>query len=62
MQAWHIRVLELEAAGFEHIDGFMHGHAPGFFIRASDPEIATLNWQFVMDEMVKLKTNETQKR
>jgi integrase len=32
------------------------------YLAASDPQIATRNWQFVMDEMVKLKTNETQHR
>ena len=26
------------------------------YLAASDPQIATRNWQFVMDEMVKLKT------
>ena len=29
---------------------------------SSDPQIATRNWQFVMDEMVKLKKGETQHR
>jgi integrase len=32
------------------------------YLAASDPNIATRNWQFVMDEMVKLKTGETQHR
>jgi integrase len=32
------------------------------YLAASDPQIATRNWQFVMDEMVKLKTGETQHR
>ena len=32
------------------------------YLAASDPQIATRNWQFVMDEMVKLKTDETQHR
>jgi integrase len=32
------------------------------YLAASDPQIATRNWQFVMNEMVKLKKNETQHR
>ena len=32
------------------------------YLAASDPQIATRNWQFVMDEMVKLKKGETQHR
>lgn len=32
------------------------------YLAASDPQIATRNWQFVMDEMVKLKKDETQHR
>ena len=32
------------------------------YLAASDPQIATRNWQFVMDEMVKLKKSETQHR
>lgn len=32
------------------------------YLAASDKEIATRNWQFVMDEMVKLKKDETQHR
>jgi integrase len=32
------------------------------YLVASDPNIATRNWQCVMDEMVKLKTGETQHR
>lgn len=32
------------------------------YLVASDPQIATRNWQFVMDEMVKLKHDETQHR
>ena len=28
----------------------------------SDPQIATRNWQFVMEEMVKLKKSETRRR
>ena len=32
------------------------------YLAASDPQIATRIWQFVMDEMVKLKTDETQRR
>ena len=29
------------------------------YLAASDPQIATRNWQFVMEEMVKLKKGET---
>ena len=32
------------------------------YLAASDPQIATRNWQFVMDEMVKLKKDQTQDR
>src|SRR5208337_2059650 len=32
------------------------------YLAASDPQIATRNWQFVMEEMVKLKKGETQHR
>jgi integrase len=32
------------------------------YLAASDPAISTRNWQFVMDEMVKLKQGETQRR
>ncbi|MGH7993393.1 MAG: tyrosine-type recombinase/integrase [Limisphaerales bacterium] len=32
------------------------------YLAASDPQIATRNWQYVMDEMVKLKTGQTQHR
>jgi integrase len=32
------------------------------YLAASDPQIATRTWQFVMDEMVKLKQGETQRR
>jgi integrase len=32
------------------------------YLAASDPQIATRNWQLVMDEMVKLKKDETQRR
>src|SRR5882762_5846673 len=32
------------------------------YIAASDPQIATRNWQFVMEEMVKLKKDETRRR
>jgi integrase len=32
------------------------------YLAASDPHIATRNWQYVMEEMVKLKTGETQHR
>jgi integrase len=32
------------------------------YLVASDPAISTRNWQFVMDEMVKLKQDETQRR
>jgi len=32
------------------------------YLAASDPQIATRNWQFVMDEMVKLKRDATQHR
>ncbi|HTL73262.1 MAG TPA: hypothetical protein VL863_08160 [bacterium] len=32
------------------------------YLAASDKEIATRNWQFVMEEMVKLKKGETQRR
>jgi integrase len=32
------------------------------YLAASDPQIATRDWQFVMDEMVKLKKDETQRR
>ena len=32
------------------------------YIAASDPQIATRNWQFVMEEMVKLKKSGTQQR
>jgi hypothetical protein len=35
---------------------------PATYLVASDPHIATRNWQYVMDEMVKLKTGETQHR
>ncbi len=34
MQAWQIKALELEAAGFKYLDGFMHEHALGFFTGA----------------------------
>src|ERR1700676_666452 len=32
------------------------------YLAASDPQIATRNWQFVMEEMVKLKKGEPQHR
>ena len=32
------------------------------YLAASDPKIATRNWQFVMDELVKLKKDQTQHR
>src|ERR1035438_8705444 len=32
------------------------------YLAASAPQIAPRHWQFVMDEMVKLKKNETQHR
>jgi len=32
------------------------------YLAAGDPQIATRNWQFVMEEMVKLKKGETQRR
>ena len=32
------------------------------YLAASDPQIATRNWQLVMDEMVKLKKDQTQDR
>ena len=32
------------------------------YLAASDPQIATRDWQFVMEEMVKIKTGETQHR
>jgi hypothetical protein len=32
------------------------------YLAASDPQIATRNWQFVMDELVKLKKDQTQHR
>ncbi|MGA9778217.1 MAG: hypothetical protein WBS33_08090, partial [Verrucomicrobiia bacterium] len=32
------------------------------YLAASDPQIATRNWQFVMDELVKLKKDQTQDR
>ena len=32
------------------------------YLAASDPQIATRTWQFVMEEMVKLKKGETQHR
>src|SRR2546428_13535150 len=32
------------------------------YLAASDPQIATRNWQFVMEEMVKLKKSGTQQR
>ena len=32
------------------------------YLAASDPQIATRKWQFVMDEMVKLKKDQTQHR
>ena len=32
------------------------------YLAASDPQIATRNWQLVMDELVKLKKDETQRR
>lgn len=32
------------------------------YLAASDPQIVTRNWQYVMDEMVKLKKGETQHR
>ncbi len=32
------------------------------YLAASDPQIATRDWQFVMEEMVKLKKGETQHR
>jgi hypothetical protein len=32
------------------------------YLAASDPKIATRNWQFVMDELVKLKKDQTQDR
>ena len=32
------------------------------YLAASDPKISTRDWQFVMDEMVKLKRDETQRR
>jgi integrase len=32
------------------------------YLAASDPQIATRDWQFVMDEMVKLKNDETLRR
>ncbi len=32
------------------------------YLAASDPQIATRDWQFVMDEMVKLKKDQTQDR
>ena len=32
------------------------------YLAASDPQIATRNWQFVMEEMVKLKKDETRRR
>jgi hypothetical protein len=32
------------------------------YLAASDPQIATRDWQFVMDELVKLKKDQTQDR
>ena len=32
------------------------------YLAASDPQIATRDWQFVMDELVKLKKDQTQHR
>ena len=32
------------------------------YLLVGDPEIGTRTWQFVMDEIVKLKTGETQRR
>jgi len=32
------------------------------YLAASDPQIATRNWQYVMEEMVKLKTGEMERR
>ena len=37
-------------------------HIARAYLAASDPQIATRNWQFVMEEMVKLKKGETQHR
>ncbi len=32
------------------------------YLAATDPQISTRTWQYVMDEMVKLKTGETKRR
>ena len=44
MQPWQIKALELEASGLEHLDGFIHEHALGFFIGAIYLLLALLAW------------------
>jgi hypothetical protein len=44
MQTWQITAFELEAAGLEYLDGFIHEHALGFFNIAIGLLLALLAW------------------
>jgi hypothetical protein len=44
MQPWQIKALKLEVLALDHLDGFIHEHALGFFIGAIYLLLALLAW------------------
>ncbi|MGO8741876.1 MAG: hypothetical protein ACLQUR_05690 [Limisphaerales bacterium] len=44
MQPWQIKALELEASALNHLDGFIHEHALGFYIGAIYLLLVLLAW------------------
>ena len=44
MQPWQIKILDLEASGLKHLDGFIHEHALYFLIGAIYLLLALLVW------------------